>query len=943
AMKTEGVWQKRVQQEKHNCKVLFSIVNFLLFWSKLLSWKTSTIEALDRNLRKMAGEQMNGTQSMLDLNFQSFAAQNIDEKQMELDMAAAKMDSLTKELENIWSDNNPSASSPVQGKDSRYSAVTLDSQDRKQLSLSSTSSHSPSLSKQSTRKMMSSNGGDNYVPSLSRPGPLPASLTGPVSTYNLPLGSPVQLSPLPIKNTLGRSVSPCPRVYLQPEPKPLVDRPQSPRPMGNSPNYESLTFSQPGRSSSPHLLQMRPLAPMDHNAALRPTTGSLYDYLPYSGQPGRIASPRPIATPTEIPVVQQAFFGERMPAPRPVSTQGFENPQIFGSALNTGLSAFAPFRSPDDQAAIRRRSQKSWNESDLDVAYEKKHSPHPGYERGDPNTSFRAQTVPVSGPWRESSLDGAPVSNKDDLYGQNSFSTLPRNYKYNPTTGDRRIDPSVWRSHPGAVPGTLPRNWQSSQQPISRIPIPPSSPQGGLQKQKKPIPLSVIFRLQNAFWEQRYPYSMSSNQGPPGPPTIAKLQQSQPHTAQAQNPVRSWSLLDGSGKVSTLERVQELQRMTLGLPEAGELEPELSILLPTSDSQIEESPRPLSPTRLQPILPPEAQKMPELDEIRRVLADIPRPLKRRGSMEQCVSVTQPSNKKQYQQIMSRLFRRSTPKETVSLVGEGAPQMEMPVIIEGSETKVGATIAQERSPSPSLPAVLIAPTPPIYTSPSPQELRSVLKKHSSPKKTPVRRARLNPLVLLLDAALTGELDVVQQAVKEMNDPSRANDEGITALHNAICGANYEIVDFLIDIGVNVNSPDSHGWTPLHCAASCNDTNICMALVKHGAAIFAMTFSDGTMAVEKCDPYREGYKECSSYLSEVEQSMGLVNNGIVYALWDHITEESDELSFRQGDTVTILRRDGQDETEWWWASLYGREGYIPRNYFGLFPRVRAHRSP
>ena len=37
-----------------------------------------------------------------------------------------------------------------------------------------------------------------------------------------------------------------------------------------------------------------------------------------------------------------------------------------------------------------------------------------------------------------------------------------------------------------------------------------------------------------------------------------------------------------------------------------------------------------------------------------------------------------------------------------------------------------------------------------------------------------------------------------------------EEGITALHNAICGANYPIVDFLIAAGANVNSPDSHGW-------------------------------------------------------------------------------------------------------------------------------------
>lgn len=43
---------------------------------------------------------------------------------------------------------------------------------------------------------------------------------------------------------------------------------------------------------------------------------------------------------------------------------------------------------------------------------------------------------------------------------------------------------------------------------------------------------------------------------------------------------------------------------------------------------------------------------------------------------------------------------------------------------------------------------------------------MLRKAGSPRKA--RRARLNPLVLLLDAALTGELEVVQQAVKEVRD-------------------------------------------------------------------------------------------------------------------------------------------------------------------------------
>lgn len=67
------------------------------------------------------------------------------------------------------------------------------------------------------------------------------------------------------------------------------------------------------------------------------------------------------------------------------------------------------------------------------------------------------------------------------------------------------------------------------------------------------------------------------------------------------------------------------------------------------------------------------------------------------------------------------------------------------------------------------------------------------------------------------------------------------------------------------------------TPLHCAASCNDTAICTALVQHGAAIFATTLSDGATAIEKCDPYREGYADCATYLAGVRQDGALGQAG------------------------------------------------------------------
>ena len=63
------------------------------------------------------------------------------------------------------------------------------------------------------------------------------------------------------------------------------------------------------------------------------------------------------------------------------------------------------------------------------------------------------------------------------------------------------------------------------------------------------------------------------------------------------------------------------------------------------------------------------------------------------------------------------------------------------------------------------------------------------------------------------------------------------------------------------------------------------------------------------------------------------MGIMNRGVVYGLWDYEVEAEDELSFREGDCMTILRREDQEETQWWWARCGDKEGYIPRNLLGV----------
>ncbi|KAM6917210.1 apoptosis-stimulating of p53 protein 1-like isoform 3-T3 [Lycodopsis pacificus] len=251
--------------------------------------------------------------------------------------------------------------------------------------------------------------------------------------------------------------------------------------------------------------------------------------------------------------------------------------------------------------------------------------------------------------------------------------------------------------------------------------------------------------------------------------------------------------------------------------------------------------------------------------------------------------------------------------------------------QNNNNKRGSSPAQSSvghaSPSPSPPAPSL-----------PKMKRTNLKKPSSERTGHGLRVKFNPLALLLDASLEGEFDLVQRIIYEVENPSMPNDEGITPLHNAVCAGHHHIVKFLLDFGVNVNAADSDGWTPLHCAASCNSVHLCKMLVESGAAIFATTISDVETAADKCEEMEEGYTQCSQFLYGVQEKLGVMNKGLVYTLWDYTAQQADELSFSESDGLTVLRRRDDTETEWWWARLNDREGYIPRNLLGLYPRIK-----
>ena len=67
--------------------------------------------------------------------------------------------------------------------------------------------------------------------------------------------------------------------------------------------------------------------------------------------------------------------------------------------------------------------------------------------------------------------------------------------------------------------------------------------------------------------------------------------------------------------------------------------------------------------------------------------------------------------------------------------------------------------------------------------------------------------------------------------------------------------------------------------------------------------------------------------------VQEKLGIMNNGQVFALFDYSPQHSDELSLRNGDSLVVLRKGDDDEREWWWSKLGHKEGYVPRNLLGV----------
>uniref|UniRef100_A0A8C4DAC2 Tumor protein p53 binding protein, 2a n=1 Tax=Dicentrarchus labrax TaxID=13489 RepID=A0A8C4DAC2_DICLA len=540
---------------------------------------------------------------------------------------------------------------------------------------------------------------------------------------------------------------------------------------------------------------------------------------------------------------------------------------------------------------------------------------------------------------------------------------------------------------PGLNTGTFPKTKPNNQQPQAaqgRSPLPPS------QSQTLPLPS-----------KQDTPPAATVRPFTPELPSSKDSSLTKPQTLAASSIYSMYTQQPGSGKPfqpgvqGALNRSQSRTNGFVSvygkpvIPGGGSLHPEnpyqdrrspalefevdhngANNMGPSPSEgpqpETERIPRPLSPTKLLPFIsnPYRHQSDGDLEALRKKLYNAPRPLKKRSSITEPEGPAGPNIQKLLYQktTLAAMETTVTAPTTPTYAGEAEKAAEGSVGPHVPTPLSGDVMPNLPPPPPEGFLEEFPPyPPPPYPSggeqdslgedtfnmkapevtgqvPLPPGKRTNLRKLGSERIDHSMRVKFNPLALLLDSSLEGEFDLVQRIIYEVEDPSQPNDEGITALHNAVCAGHTEIVKFLVQFGVNVNAADSDGWTPLHCAASCNNVQVCKFLVESGAAVFAMTYSDMQTAADKCEEMEEGYTQCSQFLYGVQEKMGIMNRGVVYGLWDYGGENSDELAFREGDCMNIIRREDEDEIEWWWARMGDTEGYIPRNLLGLYPRIK-----
>uniref|UniRef100_A0A3Q4MHW0 Tumor protein p53 binding protein, 2b n=1 Tax=Neolamprologus brichardi TaxID=32507 RepID=A0A3Q4MHW0_NEOBR len=327
-------------------------------------------------------------------------------------------------------------------------------------------------------------------------------------------------------------------------------------------------------------------------------------------------------------------------------------------------------------------------------------------------------------------------------------------------------------------------------------------------------------------------------------------------------------------------------------------------------------PRPLSPTKLLPFIsnshrnPSDA----DLDNLRRRLQHAPRPLKKRNSITEPEGPAGPNIQKLLYQKTTLAAMETIPMETANSAGIHIQPTVPEDRMGGIDGAAGVQEESETDLKEPLPEKSLTPPPLPPRSPisDPTSCHCVLSpledKDKEKEKCPSTLAHQEPFLEEFPPyppppyPSCGELEEGDDAVP-LQPPEVAGQVTVLPGKKSI----------------------------LHKAGK-ERANHNLRVKFNPLALLLDSSLEGEYDLVQ----RVIYDVCfSEYQTE---KMGVMNHGVVYALWDYEPQSDDELCFSEGDCMTVLRREDEEETEWWWARCGDHEGYIPRNLLGLYLRIK-----
>lgn len=120
-----------------------------------------------------------------------------------------------------------------------------------------------------------------------------------------------------------------------------------------------------------------------------------------------------------------------------------------------------------------------------------------------------------------------------------------------------------------------------------------------------------------------------------------------------------------------------------------------------------------------------------------------------------------------------------------------------------------------------------------------------------------------------------------------------------------------------------------------AAKCPPSPSCISLSLGRPTAFSISLTLIPVLVRS--PFRSSCLIClfSAWfvVTGMQEKLGVLNGGAVYAVYDYTAQNADELNFRCGQLLWIVRRSDEAEPHWWWATDHHSHGYVPRNLLSV----------